>query len=558
MRFSDYFRLGRISVKSRKRSTRNTVVGIGFGLAVLIPVLFFTLAFHADLLAKVDARREMSIVSFNFSDSPDRVSTKNYMMKKATLDEIRKRPEAKEIIRSEYYSLGGRGRSFSFTIGDRQTYLGNLRLVYAPQNGIFTIPVAFDGQVRVIDAMAGDPLVPSGVLTGMGASSVFLAGTGFTKPRGEIILSEPLARGMGYSDPAAAVGESVSISVSGSFARINNGTFFEYRLDEDADPNNEFVESDPEKSTFDLEILHEFTVCGVVREAYYLQNSLTLQDAHIWLPSSSLLSESGESYLPVLRRGEGSMAVTYPDDLSALAERAAEEKVFFPLIPALTFSSFGGYAENTWTEPVASAMIQCKSFNDASDLFGIYEREYREDNSLPGFVVADEKSAVAGFSNLRLLNTVSNYILSVMTVFGGVVMLATLLNLFNTVNYSVEKRKNYMGMMQAIGARKSAIPKLYLVEIFLIFLLSFPWAFLFGGAISYVMKYLVDRFFASTKGQLAAAVFTKTISLNFGWFFLAFAIVAAAALAVSLLFSVLACRGVTRSKVMEVLATEQS
>ena len=54
MKVKEYIRLGKISIKSRKKSTRNTVRGIAFGLIMLVPIVFFTLAFYLDLTDKIN------------------------------------------------------------------------------------------------------------------------------------------------------------------------------------------------------------------------------------------------------------------------------------------------------------------------------------------------------------------------------------------------------------------------------------------------------------------------------------------------------------------------
>ena len=64
MLIKDYIRLGRISIKSRKKSTRNTVRGIAFGLIVLVPVIYFTMAFYIGLLGAVNATRGVACFSF--------------------------------------------------------------------------------------------------------------------------------------------------------------------------------------------------------------------------------------------------------------------------------------------------------------------------------------------------------------------------------------------------------------------------------------------------------------------------------------------------------------
>ena len=137
--------------------------------------------------------------------------------------------------------------------------------------------------------------------------------------------------------------------------------------------------------------------------------------------------------------------------------------------------------------------------------------------------------------------------------FGGIILFATLLNLFNTINYSVQVRRNYIGMMRAVGARRKTIPKLYLVEILLIFARSLPWVLVFGGGVSLALKLIVDSSF----NIYGADFLNVTLSLNFWYFFAAFALVAAALFLVAYAFSAIACRRVARGPILEVLSDEK-
>ena len=65
MKHKDYIRLSKISLKSRKKTTKSTVRGISFGLILLLPLLFIIMAFHVDLNKQVN--KDPSIRIFNIS-----------------------------------------------------------------------------------------------------------------------------------------------------------------------------------------------------------------------------------------------------------------------------------------------------------------------------------------------------------------------------------------------------------------------------------------------------------------------------------------------------------
>ena len=557
MRAIDYFRLGAASVRSRKKSTANTVLGIVFGLTLLIPVLFFTIAFHADLNEKVNRTHAMSTVWLPFSAETMTADERYFALDDGLLEPVAARGSTQSIVRSQLFAFPA---ETGFSLVHEGKSYGTSALSALPlRNG--AIPF-FTPAIKAVDPR--DDLVPEGTLSDMDVSSVLIAGTSFQDAKGEVLLSEPLARALGYADPAGIVGKTVSVFAASAVR--NTGTSEGYYLDGDSDPDNAYTAAYTRYLSAD--VMRDFKVVGVISEEYYLLNSLTYQDAHIWISGAAVYREDGSSYLPAIRRHPSypeMVVLTYPEGVDALAERAAEEKMFFPALPAVRFSRYGAREDFglRHAAPVTVAAIECRDFNAASDLIGQFESECRAALGEEGGIAltlatgTDTGMVLVGFLNLRILNLLAGYIVLIMIAFGGVILLATLLNLFNSVNYSVQMRKNYMGMMQAIGARKSVIPKLYFVEILLIFLIALPFAFVLSGGIAYAMKLGVDAFFASNTGQTAANLFTVAITLDMGWLVAAIGITLLFTAIVALSFAFLACRTITQKSAVEVLAAEQ-
>ncbi len=547
MRISDYLRLARIGVKSRKKSTRNTVFGIAFGLAVLIPVLFFTLAFYADLVFTVNDNRAMSTLFLPYTQTRSGTGS-SFAMGEEDFLKIAAMPAVSEVVSAELYSLYS-AQSYQFSLNGTPVF-SDYSTPYFTMGGIFRIP--FRPVLKVIDTeKSGGKLVPNGSIADMGGTSLLKYGEGFTDGEGEILLSEPFVRAWGM-DPEEVVGQKFTLTATATLATRGMGGA--YYLDNNTDPDDAFVPHGVAQRAFTADLFRDFTVCGIIDEDYYACNSLTLQDAHIWLSSASALAP------PTVRIRDGRSIVTYPFDFAEINEIDTRGK-FLPAVPAVCFVRHDtqdpdktGLAHEA---PIKTAYVQCRDFNGATQVYAAYEQFVRA--AEPDIDLNEELGvAVLGFTNLRIFNTVCNYIMVVMFAFGGTVLLATLLNLFNSVNYSVQKRKYYFGMLQAVGAKESVVPRLCFFEVLLIFALALPWASLLGAGLSYGAKWLVDYFFTTAEGQAAAVVFTASVSLDFGWFFLALAIVFLFALAVSLLFSAAACRGAIKKDIVQSLATEQS
>ena len=82
---------------------------------------------------------------------------------------------------------------------------------------------------------------------------------------------------------------------------------------------------------------------------------------------------------------------------------------------------------------------------------------------------------------------------------------------------------------------------------------SFMNSSIYGGAISYGIKALIDYAFSVANALFSGIV----IGIKFGYFFLALAVVLALAFFVAWLFSRVACLPVTRKPVLEVLSDEK-
>lgn len=568
MKVKEYIRLGRISIKSRKKSTRNTVSGIAFGLILLIPILFFTFAFYVDLLATVNEMHSFSSYVIPFSQNEEaKAGGYQFMFGQADARALASRTdeEVEEITRADYYSMGG-----SFSAANLSIELGGTTITSVDIQKIndlfnFGDKVYINTLLKVVK----DKSVTDGILLDLEKSSpaLYAAGGDFSGAKGEVIISETLARAL-YFSPAEALGKELSID---AYGRVNNGeiTYSGFFLDNDSNPDNRYTGSTSYSEMQFARVIDSFTVVGVVSEDYYRVNSLTKNDAHIWIDRVSAYDETGASpYAPTLRTTEfvwefngetkNAIVVTYQRDMGELETAAAEAKMFFPALPLLTYatgasSSISQEVMMLQERPIETATFQCVSY-DAAMKFGNFinarysaSAEANSDTDYAGRCTTDT------FVYLTMLNLVGGYLMIVMYTFGGIIFFATLLNLYNSVNYSVQVRKNYMGMMQAIGARKSVIPKLYFVEILLIFALALPWVLVFGGGISLGIKLLVDRLFDDKTADFVGA----TISLNFGYFFLALGIVFVLILAIAVLFSLVSCRTITRKGIVDVLSDDK-
>lgn len=556
MRLGEYVRLGRISLKNRKKSTRNTVIGISFGLILLIPVLFFTLSFSIDLTNAINGARSVSCFAVetvnendpqdgyeNDSDGNDYVGTLlGHTEREALFDMVGGAVE--EIVSQEY--LGISAQNGDYTLNGKFFATEWSEGLYGYNKGT---------EIKILRGnYAG--CIPAGIHSDLARlnSSFLAAGQGFSQnSKGEILISETLARLNGMT-PEEAIGGSLSL-------RVAVGGVVGFDWDNDNDPDNEFIKPTDIVEPKEITLFKDFKIVGVISDEYYALNDLLEDDAHIWITGASYYSEDEPlvpKYQPVIRthtlkNGWLTRVATYPEGVERMQAAALEDGMFFTAYPAVGFSS-GGYGMSSnegLNMNTVVHFVQCKDFASAEEVTIFLHGSYKKLGWTEDYIQVSRRFACSLFQDFLVLYRVGNYVMLLLYAFGGVIFFATLLNLYNSVQYSVQVRRRYLGMMRAVGAKSSVLPRLYFAEIVLIFAYSIPFAAVFGGGLSLAIKLVIDRAFSDSVSVLNVA-----IRLHFGFFFAAFAFALAALLLVALLISQIAVRKAARSPIIDVMAAE--
>ena len=561
MRYRDCIRLGRIGIRSRKKSTRNTVLGIAFGLIMLVPVLFFALAFSLDLKGAVNRNRNVSsfyVTTVHELEQRDGYNGETEGVGAVMLGRTEREAladmvgeEIEEIVRQEYVFIASDENKFS---------LDGESLIFHPEPGSSGTQHQVNQTIKIIgDGRGCGNIVPAAFAADLEreGKSLFAAGGGFSETeKGEILISEEFAARYGKA-PAEFVGKKLTLTT-----RVNGGHNSTH-LDNDNDPDNAFPEN-PEIRWLNAEYFRDFEVVGVVSADYYRLNDRTAGDAHLWISGKSYYEEDEPyqgKFLPEIRvtltedhdgRIRADRVVTYREGFDAANEQAIREGMFFPAMPGGTFYSpyVNIINEDGMYHNAAVCFVQCRDYRSAETVSEALDSGYARLGTEP--LLAISEYSTAAYLNLLMLDRVGGYLVIVLCTFGGIIFLATLLNLYNSVNYSVQVRKHYLGMMRAIGARQALLPRLYFVEILLIFGRSLPWVLVFGGGLSYGIKAFVDYAFAES-----VPVFGVAVRLNFGYFFAALGIAAVFLFAVAFAFSRIASLNVTKKPILEVLSDER-
>ena len=133
--------------------------------------------------------------------------------------------------------------------------------------------------------------------------------------------------------------------------------------------------------------------------------------------------------------------------------------------------------------------------------------------------------------------------------FGGIIFFATLLNLYNTIHYSVQSRRNYIGMMRAIGMKSRNVISLFFTEVLQIFLKSYFWTAIFGGLICCGLSYL----FAEMMNSSYTEIISIKLTLNYNYILVSFGLLVVLNMIISVLFALVASFGVSKKPILDVL-----
>ena len=560
MKYKDYKRLAKISLKARKKTTRSTVRGISFGLILLMPLLFIVIAFHLDLNKEVN--RDASIRVFNLGYVKDISKDDDYIqfIKEEYSDQVYDIKGIENVIKYNQYIFSNRNNEWD---NDLQTYVNKSPFKVTIGNKEFTLDYHLKNQTETM----GENEVGIQVIDTNVEESIFM------KADYQLTDNKPLFAGSEFSNSSAK-----EIMLSSSILNHYNLTK-EDVIDKNITITYEL--SYPQKATtsktsiaytslelysgIPITILKDYKVVGIFDSKIYnsqvrldtqknYYQEMSNYETYFWLTRDSLFNATNQNYLPELvsiTKDEGEYLHTeigyyYNETPINLSKNARNnDKVFIPL-------GMGAYQESKGNNiiPLYNTLIAFETYSDANNAVSVINSIFEQGATGIDDPYISEDYAQNTFNNYRMFYNAFTYACIVLAIFGGVIFFATLLNLYNTIHYSVQSRKNYLGMIRAIGMRGIDVIKMYFIEIFQIFKRSYIWSAIFGGGICFGISFLFKMIMESD----AAKVITINLSLNPIYIAVAFLALIIVNTIISVVFSLVACHSVSNKPVLEVLA----
>lgn len=524
MKISDYFRLGALSIAARKKSTKNTVFGMAFGLILLVPMIFFALAFYTDLSSQVNSIRMASQVSFPLKNINDSSTCTPFSSRNADgnwqegisafmyYDDLIAMEGADEYILSEYsrlstFEYGEYGKEedgfngltlrvndidyemsaySGVSVWDNYRYgYGNIRIIYTEES---TSNMFTNAELEDYYSMTNrrDPFLN-------------ICNYGFdqeTKGKGEVIISDVLLKDWGI-DTNEIANKDISILYPAVKLGDNLGHF---RIDNDTNPNNVIPWPDSEDDEYQMYLMYEFRVVGIIRGDYYELPGKN-EEAHIWVTASSVYYPQGrQEYKPIgykiTQKQDYGQVLTFEQDIDTVLNLNTNQQYM------LFLQSYADrYVQNYTRDDVTYSLnqmklnVQLEDYNYLATYIPNSKHLLR--SAYSEMSMMDYSSTITNevYSQFMMIDQIGSIFIIVFTAIGGIIFFTNMLNLLNTLRYSVESRKNYIGVMRAIGAKSKIIPKLYIFEILIILFKVFLRVAIFSTLLSYGIKYLMDMGF---------------------------------------------------------------
>ena len=548
MRGKDYRRLARLSLMAKRKTTIQTVIGISFGLVLLFPLLFIAIGFYGGFTAHINEEPMYRAMRVNYADR--KTESGEVFCEETYEKEIDKISGIKNNLKFEHYYFynryGNKCATFSIDGGEK------INILSYPGR---TAKSRFLGMEVFDDECAQDPFIDADYRQ---TAKPLVVGTTFSKDnsKGEIMVSTNFAYDHNF-EPEELVGSTISFYNHVYPTLINYSSSME-----------EAISPAEYKADITVQYFNEYKIVGVFSSKIYhphnpryrsTQYNLTSSYSrevygkeYFWITHSSLC-EDKEIMAP--KRVTKTLEDTnktwyyYEDTPKNLSEKITNEGYVFLPVGLGAFSKVGYYPTYTKTQ-----LLEFTSFQKAKygydDIIDCYHRSVTGDPD--SITYSYEGIAPEGFFVYQSFFDRFLFLCIGFGVFGGVIFLATLLNLINTLHYSVESMKGFLGICRANGLKKRGVVRIFFSQINIIFARGYISTVIIGGGACVAIKLIFDRVL---RQQIMD---DSNMDLTIDWWYIpiALGILLVLTTTISVVISNLLVKKVNKTPVLEILSEE--
>lgn len=466
MKSKDYFRLARITLKQRKKSTAATVRGLAIGFIILVPLIVSLFGVNLSIKRQLNEAPYLLYGQLNMSD---------YRIEKDKL----------EITESDKRTIVGSEHIDFFTdnndISNMIVYETHLLRSRSGDDNIITLEIeggkqkvlrdstAEEYYFSLIDTKKSDTYFPKN-LTENYPGGIFIEGMsqGFSNDgKKQVIISERMLKRNGLT-AEDVYGKKITLNAENYFYSYENN----------------------ERNDLGGYICKNYEVVGVIKElvtGLYTSNSSAITNAFMYsdmfFTDVNVYSADGEGLLKPYYEIEAETGWK-KTKYNNLEQKDILNEEFMMLAPQRI-----GFDNNNLT--LFSTNIYLEGIS-----FAHLDKAIRKTNNYISKALNIERETVsesAAFARYKWIFEIIRTVSYVFGIVGIIIVLCAIINLYSTIKNSVEGRKFYLTMMRAIGARDKVIPKLYFIESVITISKANIFIATIGFAISAGLKIIIDR-----------------------------------------------------------------
>ena len=527
--------LASLNLKSRKKSTIATIIGIIFSCTLLFPILFLGLGFFLGLEIYVNQDPESKVFNVKFY-SEQYESYEIYSINDEYKEQIVNNNHASKTLYVQSLAIN---KNLTYQLeGDAEEYKS---IHYSEEL------INFD--VVDVSSTNGNPFLSSDYEP-LVAGNVFSSGNS----KGEIMLSNNFLKAANLTEEDV-LGKKISLS---SVIGIYKNTY----------PNCANSTDDPtmqdlllEENGYRYDIVHKFTIVGIYNARIYNSATARLRNQGrkgnmFWITTDSLqYNDPDIAYplkieKPVAGSSQKQYWYYYPRRLKLFSNECAVKGYACLLYGAgvncgLTSRAGVGFYDG-------SLFLDYFSYANAVNDYEMINNCYLNSSPLSNKNEVINKSRFCNyaFSNYYSFYKTFSSISIVLLMVALVIFIGTLLNLYNTLQFSVEYSRGALGMCRAIGMRKKDVSRLYSTQIYIILFYSFIFITTIGVGLCILIKYLFDNVFMENNATRSA--------FTLEWWFIpiAFGVLLLINYLASILITKIVVHSFNKQPILEILSEE--
>ncbi|MGM9970683.1 MAG: ABC transporter permease [Anaeroplasma sp.] len=442
MKLSHAWYLAKLNNENNKKQNKNIFISFSFSMFLIMCVLFFIISLYFGIFGQVNSNSLINTIYCNYSDSD-----KDSFIDNKYYDEINSISGIEESICYSVYTIPFDGVAYKnsesidgldiqakedfFIDGEKLSVTNSCKKM---EFSFFDLNESYhtilNSEKKYFKKRYGiNPI---------------LRGTDEIRNKNEIVLSSSFIANYNLNIDEI-VGKKLTFKTT-----LLGGTFI--------DSNSKLIKSTIESPYYldkDVTIFENYVIVGVYD---YRIDNLSFREGIA--PGDYINIFFSSEALNLISQSVVKKSISFykylidPIDLSN--ECISSGEVYLPL------------GINFILKTIERELLQFGNYNDSKNAMAILNDIVKKSNANSASVTPEET-----LSKILDYDKYLNYIMTFLSIFGIAILASSIINIYNTIQYSINKNKRYIGMLRAMGMYDVDTYKIYGLEIFIIWIKSF-------------------------------------------------------------------------------------